>query len=426
MKIAFITLPAPGHINPMTALARRFQSRGHDVIFLGVPEAVPAIQATGHKCIAFSEEDLSAGFFKAHLQTLSQLQGEDAVEYSFGFLARYLSSTLERLPATIAKAGVDALVLDSTQYYLGLLPMHLRIPYVHITPGLPLDLSGATPPRFFGWPFETTPAALEKNHAGVARVLQMMKPCIDVAKAYAERNGMDVDWNVPDPTISKLAWIVQMPREFDFPGDHWPSQFHYAAPFHDVGRVETPFSWERLTGEPLVYASMGTLQNGQKEVFQMIVDAAEKLPGLQLALSIGKNLQIDQIKVSLSKTIVVNHAPQLQLLKRAALCVTHAGMNTTLETLTQGVPMVAIPVTNDQPAVAARIAYHRIGEVLPLERLSASTLNDTMNRVITDPSYKQKAQSFKEAIAKSDGLDVASSIIEKSFQLQSPLAVNAE
>jgi zeaxanthin glucosyltransferase len=86
---------------------------------------------------------------------------------------------------------------------------------------------------------------------------------------------------------------------------------------------------------------MGTLQNGQKEVFQMIVDAAEKLPRFQLALSIGNNLQIDQIKASLWKTIVVNHPPQLQLLKRAALCVTQGGMNTTLETLAHGVPMVA-------------------------------------------------------------------------------------
>jgi zeaxanthin glucosyltransferase len=75
-------------------------------------------------------------------------------------------------------------------------------------------------------------------------------------------------------------------------------------------------------------------------------------------------------------------------------------------------------VTNDQPAVAARIAYHRIGEVLSLEPLNASVLNATMNRLITDPSYKQKAQSFKEAIAKSDGLDIASGIIEKSFRLQ--------
>jgi UDP:flavonoid glycosyltransferase YjiC (YdhE family) len=36
-----------------------------------------------------------------------------------------------------------------------------------------------------------------------------------------------------------------------------------------------------------------------------------------------------------------------KLLKRAALCITHAGLNTTLESLAHGVPMVAIPIAYD-------------------------------------------------------------------------------
>jgi hypothetical protein len=85
-----------------------------------------------------------------------------------------------------------------------------------------------------------------------------MKPCIDVAESYSERLGMDIDWSDPDPSISKLAWIVQLPRQLDFPGDHWPAQFHYAGPFHDdKGRAETPFPWERLTGEPLIVECAG-------------------------------------------------------------------------------------------------------------------------------------------------------------------------
>lgn len=419
MKIAFTTLPAPGHINPLTTLARRLQSRGHDVTFLALPYAVAPIQAAGLPCIPYCENELSPEWVKAAHRKLSQLDGEAAVQFSFEALSEVLRTSLDQLPATIAAAGIDVLVMDATLYYLGLVPMHLGIPYVHVSPGLPLDLSGATPPRFFGWPFETTPAALERNRAGVARVRELMKPCTDVAKAFAGRVGMNLDWSQPDPTISKLAWIAQMPKEFDFPSEHWPPQFHYAGPFHDgAGRIEAPFPWERLTGEPLIYASMGTLQNGQQEVFEKIVEAAEKLAGFQLALAIGNNLGIDQIGTSLSKTIVVNHAPQLELLKRAALCVTHAGMNTTLEALTQGVSMVAIPVTNDQPAVAARIVHHHVGESLPLKELTPSMLHVAMSRVVNDSSYQRQSQYFKKAIAQTDGLDEAAKVIERAFGLR--------
>ncbi|WLT39734.1 hypothetical protein NON20_10065 [Synechocystis sp. B12] len=63
--------------------------------------------------------------------------------------------------------------------------------------------------------------------------------------------------------------------------------------------------------------------------------------------------------------LVVNYAPQLELLQRTALTITHAGLNTTLECLNNAVPMVAIPIANDQPGVAARIAWAGVGNLFP-------------------------------------------------------------
>jgi len=48
MKIGFVSMPLSGHLNPMTALARRLQSRGNEVVFLGVPDVEPL--ACGHVC----------------------------------------------------------------------------------------------------------------------------------------------------------------------------------------------------------------------------------------------------------------------------------------------------------------------------------------------------------------------------------------
>ena len=38
MKIGFLSLPMVGHLNPMTALARKLQSRGHESLFFGIPD----------------------------------------------------------------------------------------------------------------------------------------------------------------------------------------------------------------------------------------------------------------------------------------------------------------------------------------------------------------------------------------------------
>ena len=107
---------------------------------------------------------------------------------------------------------------------------------------------------------------------------------------------------------------------------------------------------------------------------------------------------------------------QIELLKRATLCVTHAGLNTALESLAHGVPMVAIPIAYDQFGVAARIAYHGVGESLGFDALAVDTLHALIQRVLNTDSYCEKAQYFKNIIAQRRGLDVAAETIERAFE----------
>ncbi|MBV8216522.1 MAG: hypothetical protein JOZ08_25170 [Verrucomicrobia bacterium] len=64
-----------------------------------------------------------------------------------------------------------------------------------------------------------------------------------------------------------------------------------------------------------------------------------------MVLSVGDRVDPEQIVSAPKNAIIVQRAPQLELLKLASVCITHAGLNTVLESLAQGVPQVAIPVT---------------------------------------------------------------------------------
>jgi zeaxanthin glucosyltransferase len=80
-----------------------------------------------------------------------------------------------------------------------------------------------------------------------------------------------------------------------------------------------------------------------------ILEAAGEFPEMQMVLSVGTNVDRSDLGPIAANTIVVRSAPQIELLKRAALCLTHAGLNTTLEALAEGVPLVAIPIGYVQP-----------------------------------------------------------------------------
>jgi MGT family glycosyltransferase len=214
-----------------------------------------------------------------------------------------------------------------------------------------------------------------------------------------------------------VAVITQTPKEFDFPGIPWPPQFHYAGPFHDdEGREPVPFPWEKLTDKPLIYASLGTLVNGLDDVYKHILEAVKPLEDVQVVLSVGKNIPLENLGPIPSNTIVVRSAPQIELLKRAALCITHAGLNTTLESLAHGVPMVAIPIGYDQPGVATRIAHHGTGEFIEVDELTTERLRELIEKILQDSSYRERARYFQKVIAKTHGLDRAADVVEQALQ----------
>ena len=417
MKIGFLSLPLRGHLNPMTALARKLQSRGHEVVFIGVPDIEPVIEEANLDFVPFCEDEYPPGSVARLWSPVASLRGLEVVRYTARELTPgLLKAGLEHLPGKIAENGVDALVLDSIFRLIELVPMHLRQPYVQIWNVLHFDFSGSTPLPFYSWPYETGSEARERNLAGLQIMGEIGEVSLPIAQAYAERNGLKIDWSNRAATVSKLAVITQTPKEFDFPIPHLPPQFYYAGPLHDNGgREPVPFPWEKLNGNPLIYASMGTLVNGLKDVYRTILRAVGEFPKMQMVLSVGRNVDPRDLGPIPSNTIVVPVAPQIQLLKRAALCITHAGLNTTLEALAQGVPMVAIPIGYEQPGIAARIAYHRVGEFIELDELTVQSLSESIIKVSRNFSYREKAYWFKEVLGETRGLDVAADIIERVF-----------
>src|SRR6516225_5414382 len=133
---------------------------------------------------------------------------------------------------------------------------------------------------------------------------------------------------------------------------------------------------------------MGPILNGRGDVFRTIVAALRKHKESQLLLSVGDQVDPEQIGPVPSNAIIVKRAPQLELLKQTSVCITHAGLNTVLESLAQGVPQLAIPIAYDQPGVAARIVDKQTGVATSLDKLTADHLSTLLNEVLSNSTYR--------------------------------------
>jgi zeaxanthin glucosyltransferase len=122
-----------GHLNPMTALAHKLQSRGHVVQFFGVPDLEPDIRAAGLTFVSYGEQEYPPGSLSKLWSTLAYLHGLEVMRYTVEeALPALLETAFRHLPGKLVEAGIDALVIDITYFFVQLIPMRLDMPFVQI------------------------------------------------------------------------------------------------------------------------------------------------------------------------------------------------------------------------------------------------------------------------------------------------------
>jgi zeaxanthin glucosyltransferase len=419
-RIGCFSYSGVGHVSPLLALARRLQGRGHELVFFQRPDLEARIRAAQVPFAAYGEDDFPPGSLARELRNLSQLEGPAAFERVIAAAANECRIVLRDGPELVRKHRIGFLLVDECCDAGSTLARTQHIPFV----SLALALTRFEEPGVPHWgcplPYSDDPVIVAQYAVWSNAVSAVSVPLLEPINQERARFGLPPVKHVME-THSELAAISQQPAKFDFPRRELPASFHYTGPFIDPeARPEAPFPWEQLDGRPLVYASLGTLQNGLSTVFRIIAEACAPL-GVQLVMGLGSGLLLEDLGDMPGSLLVLSCVPQLQLLERAQLMVTHAGMNSALECLSCGVPMVAIPIAHDQPNIAQRIAWTGTGKVVPLETLTVVRLRNAVRGVLADPSYRSAALRFQQDIQQANGLDHAADLVEHVITSGAPV-----
>jgi zeaxanthin glucosyltransferase len=327
---------------------------------------------------------------------------------------------LRQGPNAVRAAGVEALVVDQLDLAAGSVAEALRLPFVTICTSPPALLDESVPPCYFSWPYRPGYLGRLRNRVGNIVVNSLASQALSVVNEARRGWGLTAFRHIND-VCSDLATITQLPHAFEFPRK-FPSSLFYTGPFADSrARRPTAFDWSRLNGKPLVYASLGTVLNSVPWLFRTIAEACSSLP-VQLVLSLGGGaLCPEDLGYLGGNVLTVHYAPQMEILRRATVTITHAGLNTVLESLMEGVPLVAIPLANDEFGVAARIRWSGSGSVLSFKDLTAQRLRGVIVEVISDEKYRMAARRLREQIRRADGLRQAGDIVENVLNIKARL-----
>jgi len=405
---------SPGHLNPMTTLLLELQQRGHEITWIGLADFAERIKQLGFNSIVIGEDVFPMGSYETLIGELGRRSGISAIRYTVQLFGRAARLGLEEGIPAVKSCGANVLISDETVFTARTCGELLNLPWITVCNALPMHPDVDLPPNGLSWRYGNGLLSRARNAFGYQLASIALGGIFREIRRFRKRQGMD-NYPMLRENASRLATLAQIPSEFDFPRAKRPDWLHYVGALHDTRRrPRVDFPFDRLDGRRLIYASMGTAQNRLLNVFRIMAEACQSIDA-QLVISLGGGVSPETLGPLAGDPIVVKFAPQLELLQRASLFITHAGMNSAAESIAAGVPMVAIPVTNDQPSVAARVRHHRCGKMIPLRSVSTRRLAQLVRTVLDEPNYAKQIRRQAAANERAGGAARAAEIIEDAI-----------
>ncbi|HEY0605789.1 MAG TPA: nucleotide disphospho-sugar-binding domain-containing protein [Herpetosiphonaceae bacterium] len=203
--------------------------------------------------------------------------------------------------------------------------------------------------------------------------------------------------------------IVFVPREFQSPGKDFDESFVFVGP-SILPSTTTASPVTRSAERPTLYISLGTLFNEDPEFFAMCLEAFGHSEW-QVVMSIGSRVDPARLGDIPANFIVAPYHPQLAVLANTDVFITHGGMNSTMEALSLGVPLIVIPQMAEQAITAQRVDALGLGLALDKLGLNGEVLRSAAYRVLNEPSFRQEAAKMQVAISASGGYKQAADVI---------------
>lgn len=388
-----------GETPPILSIVRAAVDAGHDVTVLADDVLGPDVEATGAEWIPWAtapnkgsyspDEDLARDWeAKTPLGAFQRFR--DGI--AFGPAARYARDTA----AEIARRRPDVVVNPTLMFGAQAateaagIPQALLLTCSYVVPG-----TGA-PPYGSGW-------APPRNAAQRLRLKVMDKIALRLwgsglksLNVARQEHGLAPVTHPLDQIHAAERFLVLTSPAFDFPVPRPPSNVRYVGP-----RLADPAwagEWTPPPGDaPLVLVGLSSTYMAQGDLLGRIVTALGTLP-VRALVTLGPSLEPDALGAVAPNVTVVAAAPHAEILKHAALVVTHAGHGTIIKSLAAGVPVVALPMGRDQPDNAARMVAAGAGVTLkPSAKVEA--IRAAVADVLETPSYTAAAGRLAVAMA---------------------------
>ncbi|KAA6453954.1 macrolide family glycosyltransferase [Bacillus atrophaeus] len=378
--ITIINIPAYGHVNPTLALVEKLCEKGHRVTYATTEEFAPAVQQAGARPLLY-ETTISVD-----PQQIKELMEKN--ETPLMFLKESLG-ILPQLEELYKEDQPDLIVYDFIALAGKLLADKLQVPAVRLC---------------------SSYAQNESFQMGTEEMLKQVKEAEAEFQAFLEQE------NLPAVSFEQLAIpeafnIVFMPRSFQIKNETFDDRFCFIGPSLGKRSEQERLLLKEKGDRPLMLISLGTAFNAWPEFYQMCMEAFGGAKW-HVIMSVGKSIEPDSLGDIPDNFTVRQSVPQLDVLAEADVFISHGGMNSTMEAMNEGVPLVVIPQMHEQELTAQRVEELGLGIYLPKEEVSVPRLQQAIGNIFSDKEIHSRVKDMQKDVKEAGGAEQGAAEIE--------------
>ncbi|WP_029040840.1 nucleotide disphospho-sugar-binding domain-containing protein [Cucumibacter marinus] len=394
-KFAILGVAARGHFNPSLPVIAELAARGHDVTVFNCAEYESIARSVGADFVEFpgdfSSRKLAEVLYDGNLGRALTFSREAAM-----VVVPWLNEQLPRF-------NPDVVVYDAQAIFGHISTKMLDMKSAAMFPYPVIEATR----HLMGWQ-----ATLRSIRLNGPFLFPLLKTRFDIERKFGRETFPHTRPRFQsrgDITLMLTSPVLQRPDAYR------DDSMFYVGPCIEEKSREDDFPWDKLDERPLIYISMGTLVTSNIEFFRTAIAVLKDLPA-QFVMSIGQLFDVKDLGEIPDNFIVRPYVPQLQILKRASMFVTHAGFTGFQEALWYGVPMVAIPQQLEQ-LMNGRLAGER-GACISIEDsymgkpVDGTRLRQAVEQMLGDPSYRAGAKALGDELRGLGGATRAAKVLE--------------
>lgn len=390
----FVEMPAFGHVNPSLPLVRELIRRGERVIYYTDAEFQTIVEGTGATFRAYPPGVVTSTMIAQATQTGDLVRVPRLILEATHALVPWLQ-------AELSEVQPDAVVMDSNALWGHIVVRSLRWRAVSLLTTIVLGTDAYRSLRVREW----------------LHMLGPMLPSLAPIVVARTRLLREFGTSVPRPAFPAFGDlnVAMFPRLFQSASPRIDDTVRFVGPMIDPQTRGADASFEPAGPEPLVYMSLGTLHRASEAFYRQCLEAFADAP-LRFVLSTGSGVDLRALEPLPPNAQVRPSFPQLEVLQHAAIFITHGGMNSVLEGLARGVPLLVIPQHVEQLALGLSAAQQGAAlvrrEHLAGEWLDAHALRRCVDHMLATRQFASAAARMQALLQDTGGFHEAADAVQ--------------